>query len=327
MCAWARKKMLCEKWVYGDSRRRETYPLPGSFKALKQRARAVLGVDCEVWHDRGAQGRVDAKANYRVLNEADFGLIEDDDVVILVDPYGRGLSLGSLFDDGTIYKRDYVKHPMSLLRSRQPESLGDLSLPDLSNLFYKTSYKSDYLGKQLDRPTDNNLVEENKETQGPFDGTSTYRDHYKGHCFAIEPQAETAPPLEGPSYRDYSTTHNRHYMKPNPLAHSAPAGLDSDQAQKRKPTAPWRPTEYAEEYVEKHAQPWNGSQPIYEGPGPRATKWQSTYRTDYLQPPHRSSKSILHYDPEQQKTTTIFGNNNIGALGGDNNRLPPEMES
>ena len=142
------------KTVYGDAARREAMALPATFGELQRRCHQAMGCYCEMYLDSGADGHVPASSpNVRITNEAQYGIVRDRDVIILVDPAGRRLSLkelGSVFDGLSVYRRDYVAHP-----ARAPRGpAGDLELegeplPDMSAWCYRTTYRSHFTPKAL----------------------------------------------------------------------------------------------------------------------------------------------------------------------------------
>lgn len=292
------------RFVYGDSTKRETYPLPGSYRKLQDRARQVLGCDCEIWHDAMAGGRLESRASLRVKNDVDYGMIQDDDVVILVDDKGKKHSVGSLY---TTYGSDYVSHP-PMARQIQGPPYKDAPLPDITHLAYKTTYANDFQGKQGppdDRRHGRSL---DPSVTAPFDGVTTYKDHYKPHHLTVVPDDPVTDQNFGSPYKNYETTYKRHFRP-------FPTTTTSQQQQQQQPGepntfptrpsgAPWRPTEYTEEFVHKTSDPWTGDlsshddDPVNLGSG---TTWKSTYKTDFPRPPVRPS-GRLHYDPELLQT-------------------------
>lgn len=295
----------CTDCRYGDATKRVSLPLPPTLKIMMQRAREIMGGDCEIWHAPSPQGEP-AVANYKIRNEADYSLVKNQDILVLCFPDGRLLdilSVGKIFDDLTIYRRDYVEHPITSPTVFRPEDC-DESLPDISGLTFKTTYNNHFRGKSLPEgawrrgvaPTGENFSITSGNT---LTGESTYQSHYQS------PGLDSAN-LNDPAFVDfhfpkpwiqsYNSTYRTDFV-PHPLTDPSGRTVEGSADLSTGPRVPWRQTEYMDEYVAKTADPWTGNQtaPSFSLVGYGDLK--TTYKDAF---PHHKTQ-LIHCEPEMEK--------------------------
>lgn len=259
-----------------------------------------MGTYVTLWHDGCANGRLSSRAAVQIRTEAEYQTVRDDDVVIVVDPSGRRLDLNALFDGLTTYRKDYVEHPPQR-RVERPEIEWDMPrIPDISRLMFKTSYGDHYKPIAI-KPRPRSAAPAPRERLTSATGHSTYTQSYLP--YPIKPAArDTHTPSGGllrPWPQDYTTTYNRDMVRhPRGLEPAMPP--HGPGFPERDAHAPWLPTEYTDEYVEKSAPPHYGDagfERVLGVDGPQAEKWRTTYDTEYLGRQH-AARGVLNVDPE-----------------------------
>ena len=293
------------KMVYGDAARREAMALPATFGELQRRCHQAMGCYCEMYLDSGADGHIPASSpNVRITNEAQYGIVRDRDVIILVDPAGRRLSLkelGSIFDGLTVYRRDYVAHPYRAPRG----PAGDLELegeplPDMSAWCYRTTYRSHFTPKAL--PPRDVLPSEvpDRAPDGCLTGKTTYECDYVAHPRNAKPHpGEDVREIPRPWTQEYRSTYAAHFLGPKVDAPKRGSwGCDFPD---KPPGAPWRATEYADEYVEKVAVTVRPDPGIHGGPsGDHGMgEWESSHRAAYVDHGRTKRGDLVFVEPER----------------------------
>lgn len=261
-----------------------------------ERARHIIGGDVEIWHAPAPQ-REPVVSNYRIKTEAEYKtLVKDQDYLILCHPNGKHLNeteVVSLLDDLTIYRRDYVPHPI-----KRPSQCEDFRpdvgpLPDISALAFKTTYCDHYRDRgSSKRERFLNVASQNKSILPT--GITEYQAHYQTPDLKPDPELNFATPNCQKPWTQYQSTYKAHYIPHKPSA--AAGSILAPNPQEAGPIAPWRQTEYAEEFVSKSPVPWTGTECGDAIPTARFFDLQSTYTSDFPRPNWKVP--YIHCDPE-----------------------------
>lgn len=256
----------------------------------------MIGRDVEIWHAPAPQSEP-VVSNYRIKSEAEFkALVKDLDYLILCHPNGKRLDeteVASLFDDLTIYRRDYVPHPQKGPSQCDGFRLDAWPLPDISALAFKTTYNDHYRDRGF---ANGERFDDTVSKKKPIlpTGITEYQAHYQTHDLEPDPELNYATLKFQKPWTQYKSTYNAHYIPHGPPA-TATSILAPTQ-QETGPVAPWRQTEYAEEYVAKSPDPWNGTECGDRMPTARFVDLQSTYASDF--PPPNYKAPYIHCEPE-----------------------------
>ena len=291
------------KMIYGDYERREAMALPPTFGELQRRCFHAMGCYCEMYLDSAAHGRHPASSpSMPISNEAQYKVVQDGDVIILVDPAGRRLSLrelGSVFDGLTVYKRDYVPHPIRVPRGcRDEEPVDAVPIPDMSRFTYKTSYNAHYTRPKLSpRAPDPPPPEWKPDRTAPPTGLTTYEVDYVPYPYEAKPGPDdNVQEIPRPWTQTYKSTYHKHFESPR-LPPPTNAGFSCPFPDKPE-GAKWRKTEYTDEYVEKRPYDLRPEPGIDAGPDHLDHgMWDTAHRTSYA-PPAKPKQPICFIEPE-----------------------------
>lgn len=295
------------KIVFGDATRREALALPATFAELQRRCQKAMGCYCELYLDSGANGRFNSESqDVRLTTEAQYQIVQDKDVVILVDPAGRRLNLkelGSIFDDLTTYRQDYVEHPIRKVRPREEVAYLDTDpVLDISALCYKTTYNAHYKPIPIPKAASYPPAPKREPDQCAT-GHTTYECDYIRYPHKSRPAVEEDKrEITKPWSQDYRSTYNCDYKQGYAPRGERKAGWCDDYP-KAPDGAEWRKTEYNEEYVKKDRGELNTDEGYVEDRGcytESNADWNTTHRSTYVD--HgRNKQQILFVDPEDAK--------------------------
>ncbi|KAJ1451698.1 hypothetical protein M885DRAFT_529128 [Pelagophyceae sp. CCMP2097] len=287
-------------FIYGDASRRIQFMLPRTLKDLVARCEAHFGWTCELYHDASQKGGLyeDSTGAYRVRNETDFAFIQEGDIVVVTDPNGRRIDLENFFDGITTHQHDYVEHP---LQNRAPlpnvRPVDVAPLPDVSALTYATTYQREYTPKTGYRDAGADADPNVPRRQTSATGRTTYQNDYVSKT--REDLSLEAPYEMGerrPWIQDYTSTYKKDFLE-NAVERVAARPLGAQPPYDSG--APWRPTEYTDEYVPRQAKRLGvddgyDSKPV-DGYG--NTDWRSSYERDYVE--HNVRRGPIYADPER----------------------------